>query len=153
FALGSQYRHDAAFDYQKMTSWFRQAEDAYRTAVDLGSSDPTVYEAECELFAQWMNAASQGGDSMRPGFENAISACQKAIIANPKGGAGYVKLAAVHNFFAWWLATGEHGEQRLDDALEEAARHAEEAAKKSPDDPMAVYLVGATWRTRALYMG
>src|SRR5262249_48928557 len=35
FTMGSKYRHDAAFDYAKMTAWFRQAEDAYRTAVDV----------------------------------------------------------------------------------------------------------------------
>jgi len=151
FAIGSLYRPDAAFDYDVMMKWFGQAAEAYRIAADFGRSDSAVYEAECELWTQVMNAAPLRGESMRPSFEKARSACGKAIASSSKSGAGNVKLASSHHLFAWWVVTGEHPDEDPEEAIKEAVLRAEEAAKKSPDDPMARYLVGAMWRTRGMY--
>jgi serine/threonine-protein kinase len=151
FAIGSRYRHDAAFDFKAMMSWFGQAAEAYRVAADLGRSDPTVYEAECELWTQAMNGESARGQSMRPSFEKARLACEKASAASSRSAAGTVKLAWAHNCFAWWVATGEHEGEDPEQAIKDAIERAEEAARRSPSDAMAGYLTGAVWRTRALY--
>lgn len=151
FAIGSRYRADAAFDYDRMMLWFRQAEDAYRAAADLGRSDPTVHEADCDLWTQRMNAATQHDESMHPSFEAARAACERAIAASSKRASGEIKLAQVHNTFAWWAATGDHPEEDPERAIDEAVKRAEAAAKRSPGDPMAPYIVGAVFRTRAIF--
>lgn len=151
FAVGSRYRADAAFDHDQMMIWFRQAEDAYRTAADLGRSDPAIHEADCDLWTQVMNAASQHDESMRPSFEAACAACERAIAASSKSASGQLKLAQAHNSFAWWVATGDHPGENPERAIDEAVKRAEAAAQRSPTDPMAPYSVGAVWRTRAIF--
>ncbi len=147
----SRYRADAAFDYDRMMIWFRQAEDAYRAAADLGRSDPAVHEAECDLWTQRMNAATQRNESLHPSFEAARAACERALTASSRSASGQIKLAQVHNTFAWWAATGDHPEEDPERAIDEAVKHAEAAAQQSAGDPMAPYIVGAVWRTRALF--
>jgi serine/threonine-protein kinase len=151
FAMGNRHSHDAAFDYEKMIERFRAAAEAYGAASDHGRSDPANYEAECELWTQIMNAASERGEPVRPVFEKAKSACERAITASSRSGAGYVKLAWAHNCFTWWVSTGEHPGEDPEVAIKEALEHAEEAARRSPDDPMARYLTGAVSRTRVFY--
>lgn len=151
FAMGSRYRPDAAFDFKAMMTWFGQAAEAYRVAAELGRSDPAVYEAECELWTQVMNGESARGESMRPSFEKARLACENAGSASSRSAAGTIKLAWAHNCFAWWVATGEHEGEDPERALKDAIERAEEAARRSPSDPMARYITGAVWRTRALY--
>jgi len=149
-AIGSRHRADRAFDYQRAMDWFGQAATAYADAAALGRSDPAVYAGDCELWTQTMNAASEHGESMRPSFEKAQRACAGAIAASPKNGEAHVKLALVYNAFAWWVTTGRNRGEDQELALREAALHAEEAARRSPNDAMAQYIVGAVARTRAL---
>ncbi len=151
FAAGSRQGHDAAFDYEAMARWFGQAAEAYRVAADLGRSDPAVHEAACELWTQAMNGAFERGVAGRPGFEAATAACGRAIAASSRGETAHVKLAWVHNAFAWRVATGEVPEEDPEVAIAEAIARADEAARRAPDDPLARYVVGAVWRTRALY--
>lgn len=151
FAEGSRYRADAAFDYDRMMIWFRQAEDAYRAAADLGRSDPAVHEADCDLWMQVMNAASEQDDSMHLSFEAARAACERAIAASSKSASGELKLAQAHNMFAWWVTTGDHPAEDAKRAIDEAVKRADAAARRSPEDPMAPYTVGAVWRTRAIF--
>jgi serine/threonine-protein kinase len=151
FAMGNKFGHDAAFDYEKMSKFFGEAGEAYRVAADLGRSDPSVHLATCELFTQEMNGAFERGVSMRPSFERATAACGRALSANPLSGAGHVKLAWVHNCFAWRVATGAFPGEKPEEALVEATRQAEEAVRRSPEDPMALYVVASVWRTRAVH--
>ncbi|HEU4538716.1 MAG TPA: serine/threonine protein kinase, partial [Polyangiaceae bacterium] len=103
FALGSRHRADKAFDYDKAMAAFERAARAYAEAAELGRSDPAVHAADCELWAQIMNAASEHGGPVRPGFERARAACERAIAASPQSPGAYVALARVHNGFAWWV--------------------------------------------------
>ncbi|HEU4404578.1 MAG TPA: serine/threonine-protein kinase [Polyangiaceae bacterium] len=151
FALGARHGHDAAFDYDEMTRWFGRAAEAYAAAADHGRSDPAVHEAACELFTQAMNGAFERGAPVRPSFEAATAACGRAVAASPRGAAGYVKLAWVHNCFAWRVATGELADEDPAAAIGEAVARADEAARRAPGDPFARYVAGSVWRTRALY--
>ncbi|AUX24334.1 protein kinase [Sorangium cellulosum] len=152
FTVGSRHRHDAAaFDFEKMKDPFDHAAEAYRIAADHGRSDPSVHAAECELWTQFMNAAGMHGDSMRPSFERAREACGRAIGASPRSPEAYVKLAWVHNCFAWWIAIGMQNSEDAEAALREASARADEALRRSPDDAMARYVAASVFRARAYH--
>ena len=150
FALGSRHRADKAFDHDKAMADFDRAARAYAEAAEVGRSDPSVYTADCELWTQIMNVASEHGAPVRPGFVRARAACERAITASPTSPGAYVKLAWVHNCFAWWAATGRDTGEDPEPVWREAAAHASEAVLRSPEDPMAHYILGAVARTRAL---
>lgn len=151
FEIGKKFGHDAAFDYEKMSKWFGDADGAYRVAAEIGSSDPSVYLSMCELQTQRMNGEHSAGKVMRPSFEEANASCGKAIASSPASGLGYLKLAQAHASLAWRVTVGDSSSGDPDTVLDEAIRRAEEAAKKNPEDPMARYVVASVWRTRALH--
>ncbi|WP_218920096.1 serine/threonine-protein kinase [Chondromyces crocatus] len=153
FERGIRLGHDAAFDPRAMTDWFEQAAEAYRLAADIGRSDPALHDATCTLWTQAMNGAFAHGGPVRSRFEAAIAACERAIAATPRSATGYVKLAWVHNAFAWRVATGALPNEDPERVIAEATAHAEQAVQRSPDDPLARYVLSALWRTRALYTG
>jgi predicted Ser/Thr protein kinase len=150
FAIGSRFGHDAAFDYEKMMASYRSAAEAYRLASDAARSDPRIYERECELWTQILNASSSRKEPLTPTFERAKSACSKAIEASSLRAAAHLKLALLYNAFAWWSTSDARAED-AERVFREAIERAEEAGKRSPEDPMARYVVGAVWRTNAFY--
>ena len=151
FAMGSQTGHDKAFDAKRTGELFERAAKAYAAAAEVGRSDPAVHEAECDLWIQAMNAAAEAGESMRPGFEKAKTACGSAIQASPRRASGHVKLAWAHNCFSFWAAIGHNDGGSPEKALSDAATLVDDAVKKSPGDAFASYLSGAVWRSHALY--
>ncbi|XYI02566.1 protein kinase domain-containing protein [Sorangium sp. So ce1128] len=151
FAMGSRYRHDAAFDFDRMKVHFDRAAEAYAAAADHGRSDPSVHSGACELWTQTMNAAGTRGDSMRPSFERAREACGRALAASPRSPEAHVKLAWVHSCFAWWVASSMPPGEDADAVLREATARAEEALARSPDDAMARYVLAAVFRARAYH--
>ncbi|MDC3955321.1 serine/threonine-protein kinase [Polyangium jinanense] len=152
FAMGRKYGHDAAFDHEKMSHWFGQAGEAYRAAADIGSSDPAVHVAMCELFTQEMNGARAAQKPLRPSFAAAQEACGRAIAASPATGLGHLQLAQLHSHFAWHVAVGDAPDEQPEVAIAKAIEHAEEAARRSAEgEPMAWYIVAAVWRTRVLH--
>ena len=151
-ALGNQTGHDKAFDAARTKGYYDRAAEAYRAAADVGRSDPSVHEAECDLWIKAMNAAAEAGASMQPGFESANRACERAIAASSRRGAGRVKLAWAHNSFAFWVAVAHRSEGGGPEAvLDAAARKVEEAFGASPDDAFVAYLAGSFWRYTAYY--
>jgi tetratricopeptide (TPR) repeat protein len=62
-----------------------------------------------------------------------------------------MKLAQVHAFFAWYVAGGKAQNESPEPVIVKAIEHAENAARRNPDEPMARYVVASLWRTRALY--
>jgi eukaryotic-like serine/threonine-protein kinase len=150
FEIGKKFGHDAAFDFDKMSKWFGEADAAYRVAVEIGRSDPAVHVAMCELYTQRMNGDRAGGKPIRPRLEEATDACDKANRANPSSGLGYLRLAQAHANFAWHVAAGDVSNDDPETALKDAITQAENAARRNPDDPMAHWVVGSIWRTGAL---
>ncbi|TKD11850.1 serine/threonine-protein kinase [Polyangium fumosum] len=151
FAMGRKYGHDAAFDHEKMSHWFGQAGEAYRAAADIGSSDPAVHVAMCELFTQEMNGARAAQKALRPSFEAAKEACGRAIVASPAIALGHLRLAQLHSHFAWHVAVGDAPDEQPEVAIAKALEHAEKAAQRGAEEPMAWYVVAAVWRTRVLH--
>jgi serine/threonine-protein kinase len=151
YAEGSKYRHDAAFDYEKMKGYFDRAAQAYRVAAEMGSSDPEVHRAECELWEKMGWAASAKGLPPGPPFEAAKAACDRAVRSSSKDGRALVQRALV-------LLASVHvlGSNVSEDALpvvEEALEAAESAVRARPRDVMAHYATALALyvRTRLLY--
>jgi eukaryotic-like serine/threonine-protein kinase len=151
YAIGSRTRHDkVAFDHARTMEHFSQAAEAYSAAASIARCDPAVHEAECELWIQTMNAAKKHGDPIRPPFDRARSACERAISASPRSPSGHLRLAFAHQLFSFWVVSGADADkdESPDRALGEATERVEAAAARSPDDAFANYLVGAVWRAR-----
>ncbi len=151
YAEGSKYRHDAAFDYEKMKGYFDRAAQAYGEAAQMGSSDPDVHLAECELWEKLGWAASAKGLPTGPPFESAKAACDRAVRSSSKDSRARVQRALV-------LLASVHvlGSNVSEDALpvvEEALKASEDGVRARPQDVMAHYAaaLGHYLRTRLLY--
>jgi serine/threonine-protein kinase len=151
YAEGSKYRHDAAFDYEKMKEYFDPAAQAYRVAAEMGSSDPDVHRAECELWEKmgWA-AASQGLPTEEP-FSTAEAACARAVLSSSRDGRALVQRALV--LLARVHVLGENASEDSLPWVDEALRAAEAGRRARPTDVMAHYAVAQAHylRTRVLY--
>ncbi|WP_170319725.1 serine/threonine-protein kinase [Polyangium spumosum] len=137
FAEGSKYRHDAAFDWEKMKRYFDPAAEAYAVAARMGESDPDLHRAECELWEKMGWAAGEKGASMKAALDTADEACMRAVQASSKDGRARVQRALVMSArsYAFRGDTGEEARR----VAEEAVRAAEESVRMSPGDVMAHY--------------
>ncbi|WP_437675776.1 protein kinase domain-containing protein [Sorangium sp. So ce131] len=151
FALGSRFRHDAAFDIDRMMEHFQLAAEAYGVASEVARSDPRVHEGECELWAQVMNAATARRETLRSSFDKAKAACGRAIAASSRRDVGHLKLAFVQASFGWLSATGvitdDPGE-----VIEATLTQAREVMLRSPREPMAPYVMGYGLLAEASYL-
>lgn len=152
YAEGSKYRHDAAFDYDKMKSYFDPAAEAYRMAADMGRSDPETHRAECDLWEKMGAAAGMKGMSSKEMFETATAACLRAVQASSKDGKARVLRA---------LVMASHLQRKVDEdsSSEEKLRFADETVKIAkdavavlPDDAMAHYALAGALQMRAYTM-
>ncbi|HEX5744751.1 MAG TPA: protein kinase [Archangium sp.] len=151
FAEGSRYRHDAAFDHEKMKGYFERAAEAYREAAEVGRSEPAIHLAQCELWEKrgWADASKDLPPD--PAFDAAQAACDRAVSASSRNGEALVRRALV-------LLARVH--VRSDDASEEGIRRVEEALEAAeagrrvlPQEVMAHYAVAQAHflRTSLLY--
>jgi serine/threonine-protein kinase len=150
YAEGSKHRHDAAFDYEKMKGYFDQAAEAYRAAAEIGSSDPDVHRAECELWEKMGWAANSQGLPSGPPFEVARAACDRAVRSSSKDGRVRVQralalLAHVH------ALQGDISEEMIP-LMDEALGAAEEGVRALPRDVMARYAMAQAFYLRTWLM-
>lgn len=139
FAEGSKYRHDGAFDYDKMKSYFDPAAVAYRMAADMGRSDPETHRAECDLWEKVGLALGTRNESTKEAFETAVAACSKSVEASSREAKPRVQLALAMGSF---LLNKVSGEVPTPDNLkfaDEALERARDAVKADPDGAMAHY--------------
>jgi serine/threonine-protein kinase len=141
YALGSPFRHDAAFDWEKMMAHFQPAAEAYRAAADLARSDPEVHRAECELWEKIGWAALTRDRKDRAAFDPAEAACARAVAASHADTRARVQRALVLSARLSWLH-GDDGEGVLI-AADEAVGAAEDAARRAPEDVMARYALAS----------
>ncbi|MDC3956676.1 serine/threonine-protein kinase [Polyangium jinanense] len=146
FAEGSKYRHDAAFDWDKMMLSFGPAAEAYKVAAEMAESDPEVHRAECELWEKMGLAAGALGKPAQIEFGNAEATCARAVQSSSLDGAARVEraLALYYRFFT------ENAQANDADAAQQAVLQAvEEAVRVRPRDAMALYALAATLNVRA----
>jgi eukaryotic-like serine/threonine-protein kinase len=152
FVLGSRYRHDAAFDEEKMMAHFGPAAEAYSAAAEIARSDPEPHRAACELFTQVLLGAQMSGRPAQPSFEKARAACAKAALASSRDGQVRVQTAFTHAMFASSLTERPTSGDDPRTVIEEAIGLAEEAVRASPEDAMAHYVLGAIWCSKAIWL-
>ncbi|HRI64359.1 MAG TPA: protein kinase [Polyangium sp.] len=149
YAEGSKYRHDAAFDYDKMKSYFDPAAAAYRMAADMGRSDPETNRAECELWEKMALAVDMKGQPAKEGFEKAVNACTKAVDASSREGKTRVQKAIVMgSYLLTKVNTGVSAEEYLKFA-EEATKAAKSAVDIAPNEVMAHYALAGVLQMQA----
>ncbi|MDC3957470.1 serine/threonine-protein kinase [Polyangium jinanense] len=151
FAEGSRFRRDAAFDLDRMMLAFEPAAAAYAAAAEIARSDPAIHEAECELWIQVVLASDARPALLRPSFEKARRACDRAIAADAQRSSARLEMALLHSIFAFRTVHGPETTEP-EPIIREAITRAEDAARVRADDAMAHYLVGAAHRTKFLYL-
>ncbi len=140
YAMGSKYRHDAAFDYEKMKSYFDPAAKTYARAADHARSDPDVYRAECELWEKMGYAADAIG-KLTTEMDEADRACARAVESSSRDGAVRVQRAmAAYHRFSVATNTGVNVESARNAAIDAA----NDAVRVLPRDAMALYAKAAT---------
>lgn len=137
YALGSPYRHDAAFDWDKMMAHFQPAAEAYREAEEIARSDPEVHRAACELWEKigWAEAARDAPG--QASFDEAEAACARAVQASHGDLRARIQRALVLSAKANMLKN--RSLERALPVADEAVRAAEEAAQASSGDVTAQY--------------
>lgn len=151
YAEGSRYRHDAAFDYEKMKGYFERAAEAYGLAAEMGRSDPSIHLAQCELWEKLGWADFSRDVPPGPSFEAALAACDRAVRSSSREGEPRVRralvlLARVH------VRSGGSSEDTVQ-RVEEALEAAEVGRRARPRDVLAHYAVAQALflRTSLLY--
>ncbi len=139
YAEGSRYRHDAAFDYEKMKGYFERAEEAYRVAAEMGSSDPSLHRARCELWEKRGWADYSRGLPPGPSLEAAEAACDRAVRASSRDGDALVQRALV--LLARVYIQGRDGPEEALHQVKEALETAEAARRARPREVLAHYAV------------
>ncbi|MDI1433021.1 protein kinase domain-containing protein [Polyangium sorediatum] len=141
FAEGSKYRHDAAFDFEKMKSFFEPGAAVYKIAADMGRSDPEVHRAECELWEKMGQAALSKGLPSGTPFDVAEAVCSRAVQSSSKDGRARVQQALVLTARVYSRVAVSDVSEDTVRAVEEALRTAEESARTNGEDVMAHYAV------------
>jgi tetratricopeptide (TPR) repeat protein len=144
YAEGSKYRHDAAFDYEKMKGYFERAAQAYRIAADMGRSDPDIHLAECELWEKRGWGDFSQGLPPDASFQTAQAACDRAVRASSKQSGALVQRALV--LLARVHAQGSDVSEATLSMVQEALEAAEQGLRARPQEVLAHYAVA-----RALY--
>ncbi|TKC91873.1 serine/threonine-protein kinase [Polyangium fumosum] len=146
YAMGSKYRHDAAFDFDKMKGYFEPAALAYAAAADLARSDPEMHRATCELWEKMALATDAIGKPPDHEVGVAEAACARAVQASSRDGDTRVQRAALlHSRFLAAIRSGVGIE-----AAEAAALAAvEEAVRFRPQDVAALYARAVTMYLQA----
>ncbi|WNG34448.1 protein kinase [Archangium violaceum] len=150
YAAGSKYRHDAAFDYEKMKGYFDRAAEAYREAAEVGSSDPAVHLAECELWEKMGWADFSKDLSPGPSLEAAQAACDRAVRSSPRDGEALVRRALVLLARVHVLGGNSSEDKAL--LVEKALEAAEAGRRARPQNVMAHYAVAQALFYRSLLL-
>jgi eukaryotic-like serine/threonine-protein kinase len=152
FAEGSKYRHDAAFDYDRMKGYFDQAERAYSIAAELGRSDPSVHLAQCELWEKTGWAAYNKPLPFEGPFDAADAACLRAVQSSSRDRHALVQRALVLAARVYAESNGTPSPRVLDIA-DQAVDAAEESQAAYPEDIMTHYAVARALSERTRLLG
>lgn len=148
FAEGSKYRHDAAFDYEKMKKYFDPAAEAYKVASDMGSSDPDVHRAECELWEKIAWAESSRGGQPWAAIDTANASCTHAVQSSPRDERAILQRALAMILRSYTFSRYDKGDDSTA-ATKDAITAANTALRRAPDNVMALYAHAAALRLHA----
>ncbi|HLM71250.1 MAG TPA: serine/threonine protein kinase, partial [Polyangiaceae bacterium] len=134
--------------YEEAKAGLNRAEEAYRIASDIARSDPTIYEAEVTLFIRMMEADLLRAIDIRPTFQRAMDACEKALKADPDAKGVHTGKA-----IAYLLLTQADVDAGADpiETIEQGIAEGLEAIKRDPNDAFAHHTIGSLHYHRARY--
>ncbi|MDI1432910.1 protein kinase domain-containing protein [Polyangium sorediatum] len=146
FAEGSKYRHDAAFDWDKMMASFGPAAEAYKVAAEMAESDPEVHRAACELWEKMARATDASGKPPYRELDLGDAACARAVEASSRDGEARVQRAHAMHYRFWFANQSGAYSHKLEAAALDAV---EKAVRIRPNDSFARYLLATTLQTQA----
>jgi serine/threonine protein kinase/tetratricopeptide (TPR) repeat protein len=134
--------------YDEALHDYTRAAEAYRTAEEMARSEPTIYQAEAQLWRDRIEAEVMLGRSPKASFDEAIPVCDNALKADPDNANTYTTKSLIY----WWWGgyQNDNGEDPRA-TLEAAIEAAEQAVKRNPGDAGTYDSIGNAYFTRAIY--
>lgn len=122
---------------------FGRAVNAYDRAAAMARSDAEVYEALCSTWIQRLTLDRYEGKPYQGAFDGALSACDAALVSNPRGSGPLTKKSRAY-FWVGDLQSFKGEDPRP--MFEKAAESALAAQKLTPDDEISADSIGnALW--------
>ncbi|HEY6908345.1 MAG TPA: serine/threonine-protein kinase [Myxococcales bacterium] len=103
-------------DRERSAADFQAAGAAYATATGIARSDPAVHVADCQRSLGLLKAGGWAGTDPRPVADAGISACGRALEADPESRDARTIVAMIHYSVAEWDMS--HGENPTGDVRE-----------------------------------
>lgn len=135
-------------DYDGALIDYGRAGAAYETGMALARSYSAIYEQECNRQLQIMNITIARGQSPTIVFNEALSACDKALQVYSKSSSAYSKKA-----YAYWRFGEYQISKGIDPhvSLERAAEMAQNAIQYNPNYVEAYHYAGTSYLTLGKY--
>ena len=110
-------------DYDAALTAFQRAGEAYEEAADIARSDPSINEGDCGRWTMVMELRGRRGVTAHDAFDQAVSACGRAVAIDPNRADVHERLARLY----WQRADlandrGDDPVPYLDDAIAAAER-------------------------------
>lgn len=122
-----------------------EAGKAYRLAMEVGRSDPVVYESECNRLVQELHNSVRRGETGEVAFSEMRSACDRALRVNPDNGEVYKGLAGAY----WRWADQRREIENPDQILQRAVDYSNKAIRLLPEDDVPYDLLGCAYWIKA----
>jgi serine/threonine-protein kinase len=128
--MGARVIHQ---DSDKGLDLYQKAQEAYRQASSIGASNPEAYINLCEVSGFIIGPAfSTKGESVYTYWDQATTACKRAIQVDPENATTYAKLSLAEAEYSFFQ--GYAGEDPRP-ALQRAITAAKKATELKPQDP------------------
>ncbi len=135
-------------DYKQAKDNLSKSIEQYKTAIQIGRSDASIYNALAEAWIQQSQLDSDLGSSPQNALNQALSACQEALAASPNDQAAYTKKAYAYFWLAWDKLITEK-DPRPEIAL--LIKAGQRAIELDPQDEMAFDAMGNGYSVQGNY--
>jgi len=136
-------RYDEAHDL------YRQAEAAYRQALEVARSFPAAHGGLCRLAVSRMDLMTRMGQEPADIWQAGQDLCRRALQVDPEDAYTYAHLAELH--WRWAMYQYQHGRDPLE-TLEAARSAAETAIRLRPDQVIGYEVLGDVYEVLGTYL-
>jgi serine/threonine-protein kinase len=134
--------------YEEAMAGLGRAEEAYRIALDIARSDPTIYEAQVTLYIRMIEANRPRGLDIVPAFQKTLEASDKALTADPDAKGVHTGRAIAYMWRT--LAEIDAGADPTE-TIEQGVAEARAAIKRDPNDALPYDILGNLHLHRSRY--
>lgn len=135
--------------YDEAQELYRQAEAAYRQALEVARSFPSAYGGLCRLAVHRMDLTTRLGQEPEPVWQAGRDLCHRALQVDPEDAHTYARLAELH--WRWAMHQYQSGQDPLA-ALEEARSAAETSIRLRPDQAIGYEVLGDVYEVLGTYL-